>query len=328
MKDGKTRKILQILKDDTGKPDQALAGAREAVQQDKVFAMFATLSTAQNVAIMPYLNQQKVPQLFAASGAPNWGVDPKANPWTIGFQPDYTSSSYVFADYIKATVPNAKVAILYQNDDFGKAWRDGLKTRLGAQASIVGEQSYELTDPTLDTQMTKLANSGANVFANFSIGRATAQSIQKAAALGWKPLQLVDDGGANTVPSLAPELREGIISSRFLKDAAPAEFSSDPAIKEYLTVMQKYYGAGFSPRVSVQGAAMAQVLVQVLQQMSGPTRNDLMNTVRHLKNVRSGLLLDGISLNTTPTQGFPIRQVQLVKYQGDGWTAIGPARGA
>ncbi len=323
------RKIKFISYDDAYSPPKCMEQVRRLVEQDQVLLLFGVLGTASNTAIRPYCNMKKVPQLFVGSGATEWG-DYKAHPWTMGWQPNYQSEGRIFAKYILEHLPKAKIAILYQNDDFGKDVRKGLLDGLGSRASsmIVSEQTYEVSDPTVDSQIVNLKNSGADVFVNITTPKFGAQAIRKTYEIGWKPVHFLNQV-ANSVQSvLKPagfEASKGLISTFYRKDPDNPDLQNDPAVKEWQAWMKKYYPEGnIHEYLNVFGYSRAQTLVQVLKQCGDDlTRENVMKQAANLKNLELPMLMPGIKINTSPTDFFPLEQEQLGKFDGTNWVMFG-----
>jgi branched-chain amino acid transport system substrate-binding protein len=322
------RKINFISVDDGYSPPRAVEQVRKLVEQDEVLIVFNPLGTPSNSAIQKYLNLKKVPQLFVATGATKWG-NYKDNPWTMGWQPNYQGESRIYAKYIVKNYPNAKIAILFQNDDYGKDYLAGFKDGLGANSSmIVAQQSYEVTDPTVDSQMVNLKSSGATVFFNITTPKFAAQAIKKAAEIGWKPTHFLNNvstsiGGVMTPAGL--ENGQGVISSGYLKDADDAQWAKDPGMDKWRAWMAKYQPDGnLHDGSNVYGYTVAQGLVQVFKQCGDDlTRENVMRQAANLKDFAPDLVLPGIKVNTSATDFYPIEQVQLIKFSGKVWQRFG-----
>jgi branched-chain amino acid transport system substrate-binding protein len=322
------RTIDFISVDDGYSPPRAVEQARKLVEQDEVLIVFNPLGTPSNSAIQKYLNLKKVPQLFVATGATKWG-NYKDNPWTMGWQPNYQGEARIYAKYIVKNLPAAKIGILFQNDDYGKDYLAGFKDGLGARTSmIVSEQSYEVSDPTVDSQMVTLKNSGATVFFNVTTPKFAAQAIKKAAEIGWKPTHFVNNVSASIGGVMVPaglENAQGLISSGYLKDQSDQEWAKDPGMDKWRAWMAKYQPDGNLLDGSyVYGYTVAQGLAQVLKQCGDDlTRENVMRQAANLKNFEPDLLLPGIKVNTSPTDFYPIEQVQLIKFTGSHWQRFG-----
>jgi branched-chain amino acid transport system substrate-binding protein len=323
------RKINFVSVDDSYSPPKTVEMVRRLVEQDQVAFVFQTLGTPTNSAIHKYMNQQKVPQLFVATGATKWG-DPKHFPWTMGWQPTYQAEGHIYAQYIMKNVPNAKVGILYQNDDYGKDYVKGIKDGFGEAAKkiIVSEQTYEVTDPTVDSQIVNLKNSGANIFYNVTIPKFATQAIKKAHDIGWKPLHLLNSVSSSIGVVLKPagvEAAKDIITSRYLKDPTDPAIKNDAGYKEWVAFMQKYYPEGaLNDDFNVFGYTVAQGLVHVLKQCGNDlSRANIMKQAANIKDLTLPMLLPGIKVNTSPTDFYPIQQEQLAKFDGERWVNFG-----
>jgi branched-chain amino acid transport system substrate-binding protein len=323
------RKINFVSLDDGYSPPKTVEMVRRLVEQDQVAFVFQTLGTPTNSAIHKYLNQQKVPMLFVATGATKWG-DPKNFPWTMGWQPTYQAEGHIYAQYIMKNVPNAKVGILYQNDDYGKDYVKGIKDGFGDNAKkiIVMEQSYEVTDPTVDSQIVNLKNSGANVFYNVSIPKFATQAIKKAHDIGWKPVHLLNSVSSSIGVVLKPagvEAAKDIITSRYLKDPTDPAIKNDQGYKDWVAFMKKYYPEGaLNDDFNVFGYTVAQGLVHVLKQCGNDlSRENIMKQAASIKDLSLPMLLSGIKVNTSPTDFYPIEQEQLAKFDGERWNNFG-----
>ena len=322
------RKIKFISYDDAYSPPKAIEQARRLVEQDQVLLIFQSLGTPSNSAIWKYMNDKKVPQLFVATGATKWG-DPVGHPWTMGWQPTYQTEAHIYAKYLLKEKPDAKVAVLLQNDDYGKDYLKGLKDGLGAAAAkmIIAEQTYEVTDPTIDSQMVNLKNSGADVFVNITTPKFALQAIKKAADLGWKPLHILNNVSTSiaTVMKPAGEAAKGLISVFYLKDYDDPQWKDDPATKDWLAWMKKYYPDGsLHEQFNVYAYTVGQTMVQVLKQAGNDlSRANVMKQAANIKDLALPMLLPGIKINTSPTDFFPIEQERLVRYDGERWVLFG-----
>jgi len=323
------RKIDLIQYDDAYSPPKTVEQVRKLVEGDEVLLTFQIIGTAPNAAVLKYLNGKKVPQLFAATGASKF-TDPKNFPWTMGFNPSYFVEGRIYGQYILKEHPDARVGVLYQNDDLGKDYLNGLKAGLGDKAAtmIVTEVSYELTEPTIDSQILKIKDSGADLFFSATTPKQAAQAIKKIAELGWHPLQIVDINANSVGAVLKPaglDAARGIVSVGYVKD--PSEPSKDdPGMQRYLDFMQKYYPDGDkASSLNVYGYITAQLLVQVLRQCGDDlTRDNVLKQAASLHNVELDLLLPGISVSTSPTDYRVNKQLQMVKFDGEHWQAFGP----
>ena len=323
------RKINFISYDDAYSPPKTVEQARKLVESDEVLFIFNSLGTPPNSAIHKYMNSKKVPQLFVATGATKWN-DPKDFPWTMGWQPNYQSETQIYAKYILKNKPNAKIAVLYQNDDYGKDYLKGLKDGLGAKAAsmIVAEESFETTEPTIDSHIVKLKSSGADVFVNIATPKFAAQAIKKVAEIGWKPLHFLNNVSASVGSVIKPagfENAQDIISAAYLKDASDPQWNNDPGMKEFYAFMAKDFPEGDKlDQGTVVGYGVAQTLVQVLKQCGDNlTRENIMKQAASLKDFRTEVLLPGIKINTGPTDFAPISQLQLMRFKGERWKLFG-----
>ncbi|MBR0970128.1 MULTISPECIES: ABC transporter substrate-binding protein [Bradyrhizobium] len=323
------RKINFISYDDAYSPPKTVEQARKLVESDEVLLIFNSLGTPPNSAIHKYMNSKKVPQLFVATGATKWN-DPKDFPWTMGWQPNYQSETQIYARWLLKNKPDAKIAVLFQNDDYGKDYLKGLKDGLGAKAAsmIVMEESYETSEPTIDNHIVKLKSTGADVFMNITTPKFAAQAIKKNAEIGWKPLHFLNNVSANVGSVMKPagfENGQDIISADYLKDASDPAWANDPGMKDFLAFMNKYFPEGDKlDKGTIVGYAVAQTLVQVLKQCGDDlTRANVMKHAAGLKNFRTELLLPGIQINTSPTDFAPISQLQLEKFKGEKWELFG-----
>jgi branched-chain amino acid transport system substrate-binding protein len=322
------RKINFITYDDSYSPPKTVEQVRKLVESDEVLFVFQTLGTPSNTAIHRYMNQKKVPQLFVATGATKWG-DPQNFPWTMGWQPNYQSEGRIYAQYILQNHPNAKVGILYQNDDYGKDYVKGLKDGLGGKVQIVSEQPYETTDPTVDSQIINLKASGADVFFNVTTPKFAAQAIRKAGEIGWKPVHFLNNVSNSVGSVLKPaglEHAKGIISTNYLKDPTDTTWKNDQGYKDWLAFMDKYFPDGDkTSSFTVYGYTVGQTLVQVLKQCGNDlTRENVMKQAANLKNLELPMLLPGVKINTSEKDFFPIEQMQLTRFNGESWDLFGP----
>ena len=327
------RKIKLISLDDGFSPPRTVEQTRKLVEQEEVLVVFNSNGTAANSAVQKYLNAKRVPQLFVSTGASKF-ADPKGFPWTIGWLPTYYKEARAYAQYVVRNRPNAKIAVLYQNDDFGKDYLNGLHDELGDKAKrmIVAESSFELSDATVDSQVVSLKASGADVFFNIGTAKFSALAIRKAYDIGWKPLQFVAMPGSSVGQVMIPAGTEkgvGAITVGFVKDPTDPQWDNDPAMKEWRAFMRKYYPDGdLNDWYNVYAYAAAQTLVQVLKQCGDElTRENVMAQATNLKNFELPLLLPGIRINTTPTDYHVIRQVQLQRFDGKQWVRFGEVIG-
>ncbi|MEZ5820994.1 MAG: ABC transporter substrate-binding protein [Bradyrhizobium sp.] len=322
------RKINFITYDDAYSPPKTVEQARKLVESDEVLFIFNPLGTPPNSAIHKYMNSKKVPQLFVATGATKWN-DPKNFPWTMGWQPNYQSEAQIYAKYILKNHPNAKIGVLYQNDDYGKDYLKGLKDGLGAKTSmIVMEESYEVSEPTIDSHIVKLKATGADVFVNITTPKFAAQAIKKNAEIGWKPVHFLNNVSASVGSVLKPagfENAQGIISSAYLKDPTDKQWKDDAGMKAWNEFLDKYFPEANRADGSVMyGYTVAQGLVQVLKQCGNDlTRANVMKQAASLKDLQLGGFLPGIKANTSATDFAPISQVQLQRFKGETWELFG-----
>jgi branched-chain amino acid transport system substrate-binding protein len=322
------RKINFISLDDGYSPPRTVEATRRLVEQEQVLFDFQPLGTAPNSAIHKYMNAKKVPQLFVATGATKWG-DPKNFPWTMGWQPSYQTEGKIYAKDILANHPNAKIAVLYQNDDYGKDLLKGLKDGLGAKASmIVKEASFEVTDPSIDSQVLALKDSGADVFVNIATPKFAALAIRKVYDSGWKPVHYLNNVALSIGAVLKPaglEKSVGLITVAYLKDATDPEWASDAAMNEYKEFLKKWYPEGnVADSSNVYGYSAAQTLVQVLKQCGDNlTRENIMKQAASLKHLQLPLARPGIEVNTGPDDFFPFEALQLARFDGTRWVAYG-----
>jgi branched-chain amino acid transport system substrate-binding protein len=323
------RKINFISYDDGYSPPKAVEQARKLVESDSVLFIFQSLGTPSNSAIMKYMNDKKVPQLFVATGATKFG-DPKQFPWTMGWQPNYQSEGRIYAKYIQDNFPNGKIGILYQNDDYGKDVMKGLKDGLGGKVStIVSEVPYETSDPTVDSQIVKLKASGADIFLNVATPKFAAQAIKKVAELGWKPVHIVNNVSASVGGVLNPaglDNSKGVLSTAYLKDPTDPSWKDDAGFKTWTAFMDKYYPDGNKiDSNTVYGYLLGQTLVQVLKQCGDDlTRENVMKQAANLKHLELDMLLPGVTINTSPTSYYPLQQLQMIKFDGERWQRFGP----
>jgi ABC-type branched-subunit amino acid transport system substrate-binding protein len=323
------RKINYITYDDSYSPPKTVEMVRKLVEQDQVALLFQTLGTPTNSAIHKYMNQQKAPHLFVATGATKWN-DPKNFPWTMGFQPNYQTEGRIYAQYIMKNFPDAKIGILYQNDDYGKDYRKGMLDGLGdaAKKLVVMEQTYEVTDPTIDSQIVNLKNSGANVFFNVTIPKFAVQAIKKAHDIGWKPAHFLNNVSSSLGTTLKPaglEASKGLITALYMKEITDPQWKNDKGYQDWVAWMKKYYPEGaIDDQFNAYGYSVAQTLVHVLKQCGNDvSRENIMKQAASLKNFELPLLLPGIKINTSATDFAPIEQEQLAKFDGERWVLFG-----
>ena len=323
------RMVRLLSLDDGYSPPRAVEQIRKLLEQEQVLAIFSSFGTPTNTAIVKYLNLRKVPHLFVTSGAAEF-ADPKTYPWTMGWRVNYVSEAKVYARYLLNVRPNAKIAALYQNDDLGKDYLRGLREGLGERAGtmMAAEASFEVTDPTVDSQIISLHASGADTFFIFSSPKAAAQAIRKVWDLGWRPLQFVGSPASSVATVLKPaglEKSVGIIGGAFLKDPTDSHWQNDAGLHSWLEFMTKYYPEGdVTDFYNVYAYATAQTLVQVLRQCGDElTRENLMRQAANLKNLELPILIPGIRINTGPDDYSPIEQMQLQRFDGKQWVLFG-----
>jgi branched-chain amino acid transport system substrate-binding protein len=325
------RRIKFISYDDTFSPPKTVEQARKLVEDDEVLLIFQSLGTPTNNAIRQYMNGKKVPQLFVATGATQFG-DRRSFPWTMGWQPTYQTEGRIYAKYILEKLPQGKIGILYQNDDSGRDYVKGFKDGLGADAAkrmIVAEVPYDPSQPTVDSQIVTLKSSGADIFFNESSPKFAAQAIRKAAEIGWKPVQFLASISNSVGSVLKPaglENAKDILSTNYLKDPTDPTWKDDPAIKEWASFMDKYFPDGDKTSTfSVYGYLTGQTLVQVLKQCGDElSRENVMKQAANLKDFELGLLLPGIKINTSPTDYYPVEQMQMLRFNGKHGELFGP----
>src|ERR1700709_145860 len=324
----KGRKITFVSYDDGYSPPKAVEQVRKLVESDEVLLVFNPLGTPSNTAIQKYLNAKKVPQLFVATGATKWN-NPKDFPWTMGWQPSYQSEAHIYAKYLIKEKPDAKIGVLYQNDDFGKDYLRGFKDGFGARSSmIIAEQSYETSEPAIDSQVVKLKASGADVFISITTPKFAAQAIKKIAEFNWKPLQIVANVSSPVGGVMKPagfENAQGILSAAYAKDGADPQWDNDPGMKNFAAFLAKYYPEGNkSDGALIFGYGQAQTMVQVLKQAGDNlTRANIMKQAASLKDFVPDTLLPGIKINTSATDFAPIQQLQLMRFKGEKWELFG-----
>ena len=323
------RKVNLISLDDGYSPPKTVEQVRRLVEQDEVLALYQTLGTPSNSAIHKYVNAKKVPHLLLATGATKWG-DPKDYPWTIGFNLTYQSEGQIYAKWLLKNKPNAKIGILYQNDDYGKDVLKGVKDGLGAAGAkmIVKEVTYEVTDPTIDSQILTLQSSGADTFIDITTPKFGAQAVRKAYDSGWKPLHILNNVSASIGSVLVPagvEKAVGAITVAYYKDQNDPQWKDDPAMLEWRAFMGRYYREG-DPKdnSNLYGYLTAQVMTQILKQCGNDlTRENVMRQAANLKNLKLPLLLPGMVINTSPNDYFLFDQAQLQRFTGTQWQLFG-----
>lgn len=323
------RKINFISYDDAYSPPKSVEQTRKLIESDEVLLLFGTLGTASNTAVQKYLNAKKVPQLFVATGATKWD-DPKHFPWTMGWLPSYQSEGRIYAKYLTKETPEARIAVLYQNDDMGKDYLKGLKDGLGANLSrLVAEESYELAEPTIESHIVKLKSSNADAIVFFTTPKFGAQAIKKLGEMNWRPgTVIVSNVSASTATVMRPaglDYSQGVISAAYAKDVSDPQWNNDPGIKEFEELLAKYL-----PEVNrvdasaLTGYNMAQTMVQVLRRCGDNlTRENVMKQAASLNNLEQGGLLPGVKISTSPTDFQPISQLQLMRFKGERWQLFG-----
>ena len=322
------RKINFVSYDDGYSPPKAVEQARKLVESDEALLVFNSLGTANNSAIQKYMNSKKVPQLFVATGATKWN-DPKDFPWTMGWQPSYQSEARIYAKYLMKEKPTARIAIFYQNDDFGKDYLKGLKDGLGAKASMItAEESYETAEPTIDNHIVKLKATGADVFISITTPKFAAQAIKKLAEIEWKPLHIVSNVSASVGSVIKPagfENSQGILSAAYAKDGADSQWDNDPGMKKFYAFLEKYFPEGNKLDLSVvYGYGAAQTMAKVLEMCGDDvTRANVMKQAASLKDFAPDTLLPGVKINTSATDFAPIEQLQMMRFKGEKWELFG-----
>jgi branched-chain amino acid transport system substrate-binding protein len=323
------RKVNFITYDDGYSPPKTVEMVRKLVEDDKVLAIFQLLGTPTNTVVHKYLNQKKVPQLFVATGASKWG-DPKNYPWTMGWQPDYATEGGIYAKHILGQHKGEKIAVLWQNDDSGKDYVAGFMQGLGKENEkmVVASVSYEVTDPTVDSQIIQLKNSGATVFFNDAAPKAAAQAIRKVADLGWKPAHYLTNVSASVSSVLKPagfDASQGIITAAYLKDPTDPQWATSPDFIEWKAWMAKYHPTGNpSDSFNAYGYAVSSTMHECLKRCGDDlTRANLMKQAASLKSLVVPMLLPGISINTSPTDYYPIQSVRLQRFKGETWELFG-----
>lgn len=322
------RKIRFISYDDAYSPPKTVEQARKLVESDEVLLIFYSLGTPTNSAIQKYMNARKVPQLFVASGAAKWN-DPRSFPWTMGWAPSNQGEGHIYAEYLLRNHPQGKIAVLYQNDDFGKDYLRGLIDGLGGKIPIVAQAPYETADPTPDSQIVSLGASGADIFFNVTTPKFAAQAIRKVSEIGWKPLHFLNNVSRSIGAVLRPAgfgNAEGILSAGYTKDATDRTWSDDWAFRQWSAFMDQYYpGGDKTDNLTVVSYAATQTLVQVLQRCGDDlTRANVMQQATHLRELQIGMLLPGITINTSPDDYAPLKQMQMMRFTGERWELFGP----
>ena len=326
------RKVNFVSYDDGYSPPKTVEMARKLVEQDEVLLLFQSLGTPSNTAIQKYMNGKKVPQLFVATGATKWN-DPQHFPWTMGWLPSYQSEARIYAKFLMKEKPDAKVAVLYQNDDFGKDYLKGLKDGFDAKASmIIAEESYEVSEPTIDNHVVKLKAAGANVLISITTPKFAAQAIKKAAEIDWKALQIVANVSASVGSVLKPagyENSQGLLSAAYAKDASDPQWQTDPGMKRFFALLDKYYPEADRLNSSVvYGYGAAQTLAKILEMCGDDlTRANIMKQAANLKDFTPDTLLPGVKINTSAADFAPIEQLQMMRFKGEKWDLFGDVIG-
>jgi branched-chain amino acid transport system substrate-binding protein len=323
------RKINFVSYDDAYSPPKAVEQVRKLVESDEVLLVFNPLGTPSNTAIQKYLNSKKVPQLFVATGATKWN-DPKHFPWTMGWQPSYQSEAQIYAKWLLKEKPDAKIAVLYQNDDFGKDYLKGTKDGLGAKASsmIIMEESYEVSEPTIDSHIVKIKAANPDVLLIYTTPKFGAQTIKKTAELGWKPLQIITNVSASVGGVMQPagfDNAQDVLSAAYAKDGADPQWNNDPNMKKWSEFVDKYMpGADKTDGSIVYGYGVAQTLAKVLEMCGDDlTRANVMKQAASLKDFTPDTLLPGVKINTSATDFAPIAQLQMQRFKGQKWELFG-----
>ncbi len=323
------RRVKLLSLDDGYSPPKTVEHTRRLIEQEQVLAIYHSLGTPTNSATYRYVNAQKVPQLFIVTGAEKFRNAAQA-PWTVPIVPALTSEARALARYILGSAPQARIAVLYQNDDLGHDMLKGFKQGLGANAGkmIVAEASYEVTDPTIDSQIVSLKSAGADTLMLFAVPRFSAQALKKVAAIGWKPLRFVAAPSANAtsvMKPVGPEIASGVMAVRFLKDPSDPAWDNDAGMREYLAFMKRYRPDGDPTDLeNAYAYTSAQLMVQILEQCGDElTRENLMRQALAIKDLELPLLLPGIRMNTSQTRRAPIDQFQIARFDGQHWVAVG-----
>ncbi len=322
------RMVKFITLDDGYSPPKTVELVRQLVEQEKVLCLFNTLGTAPNTAIHKYMNQRKVPQLYVATGASKWGK-PKEFPWTMGYQPDFRTEAIIYAKHILANVPDARIGVLMHNDDYGKDYFEGFRTGLGDNARlIVKHVTYEMTDPTVDSQVIQLKDAGANVFFNIALPKFAAQAIRKAADIGWKPIHYLNNVSSSVASTFKPagyENGQGIITGLYMKDPTDKQWQDDAETKIWREFMTKYLpGANQDDSNYIFAYSASYLMEQTLKKCGDTlTRENLMKQAASHQRLRVPMLLPGITISTSPTDFYPIQAVQLARFKGETWERFG-----
>jgi branched-chain amino acid transport system substrate-binding protein len=322
------RKVNFITLDDGYNPAKTVECIRQLVEQDKVLCTFNTLGTPTNTAIHKYMNQKKVPMLFVATGASKWG-NPKSFPWTMGYQPDYHTEAVIYAKHILANVKDARIGVLMQNDDYGKDYWEGFKEGLGKDVTrITKHATYEVTDPTVESQVIQLKDSGANVFFNIATPKFAAQAMRKAGDLGWKPTIYLNNVSSSVASAMKPagfENVQGVVTAAYLMDPTDKQFTDHPDMKMWLAWMAKSNPSASTSDASNVFAYSVTFLMHETLKKCGDllTRENVMKQAANFQKFRVPLLLPGITVSTSPTDFYPIQAVQLQRFKGESWELFG-----
>jgi len=322
------RKVNFITYDDGYSPPKTVELIRQLVEQDRVLCTFNTLGTPTNTAIHKYMNQKKVPMLFVATGASKWG-DPKHFPWTMGFQPDYHTEGVIYAKHILANVKDAKIAVLMQNDDYGKDYWEGFKEGLGKDAGrVVKHVSYEVTDPTVDSQVIQLKDTGANVFFNIATPKFAAQAMRKAGDIGWKPVIYLNNVSSSVASTMKPagfDNVQGVMTAQYLMDPTDKQWDGNDEMKAWVEWMKKYNaGASLQDASNVFAYSVSTLMHETLKKCGDNlTRENVMRQAANFQKFRLRMLLPGITVSTSPTDFYPIQAVQLSRFKGETWELFG-----
>jgi branched-chain amino acid transport system substrate-binding protein len=323
------RKINFVTYDDGYSPPKTVEQTRKLIESDEVLLIFNSLGTPTQTAVQKYQNTKKVPQLFVATGASKWN-DPSNFPWTMGFQPSYRVEARIFAKYILKNKPDAKVAVFYQNDDFGKDYVAGLKDIFGSNASklIVAEESYETSEPSIDSHIVKLKGTGADTFVNIATPKFAAQAIKKMAEIDWKPMHLMTDVSISIGAVMKPaglDASEGVLSAGYLKDASDPQWKNDEGMKKFMAFADKYMpGVNVADSNTVYGYAAGQTMVQVLKQAGDNlTRENIMKQAASLKGFAPDTLVPGITITTSATDFAPVEQLKMMQFKNGQWELFG-----
>jgi branched-chain amino acid transport system substrate-binding protein len=323
------RKINLISLDDGYSPPKTVEQTRRLIEQEKVAFIFNSLGTPCNLAIQPYLNDKKIPQLFVATGAAMWG-DPQHFPWTMGWQPNYQTEARIFGKHILATKPDAKIGVLYQNDGFGKDYLIGLRAGLDADhvGMVVKEVSYETSEPTVDSQVVTLQGAGVDTLLIIATPKFAAQAIRKTFDIGWAPVRYMTNVSGSVAAVMKPaglEKSKGVITAIYTKDPTDAKWKDDVGFKQFSAFATKYLTpVDLTDAFAVYGFSVAATMVQVLEQCSADvSRENIMRQAANLKDLELPMLLPGIKINTSPDNFYPIRQMQLASFNGESWQLFG-----